>query len=77
MMEKSLKRKYLTIDDVQKEYLPISKKKIRILVKRYLPTKMIGNRIFVEREKLEELLSNEDVQYLNLNQDEQPNLEEK
>ena len=54
-MEK-MARRYLTIDDIQKEYLPIGKKRLRILVKRYLPVKMIGNRMFVERGKLEELL---------------------
>ena len=57
---------YLTISDIQNEYLPISKKKIRILVKKYLPTRMLGNRIFVERQKLEELLASEDVQKLEL-----------
>ncbi len=49
-------RKFLNIDDIQKEYLPVSKKKIRSFVKRYLPTKFIGGRIFVEREVLESLL---------------------
>ena len=49
-------RKYLSIDDIQKEYLPISKKRLRVLVKKYLETKIIGNRIFVERTELEQLL---------------------
>ncbi len=49
-------RKYLSIDDIQKEYLPISKKRLRILVKKHLDTKTIGNRLFVEREQLEALL---------------------
>ena len=49
-------RKYLSIDDIQKEYLPISKKRLRVLVKKYLETKIIGNRIFVERNELEQLL---------------------
>ena len=51
-------RKYLTIDDIQKEYLPISKKRLRMFVKKYLETKTIGNRIFVERAELERLLKN-------------------
>ena len=59
-------RQYLTISEIQDEYLPISKKKIRILVKKYLPTRMLGNRIFVDRAKLEELLSSEDGQRLDL-----------
>ena len=57
---KKAKRQYLTISEIQDEYLPISKKKIRILVKKYLPARMLGNRIFVDRAKLEELLSSED-----------------
>ena len=52
-----LNRKYLTIDDIQKEYLPVSKKRIRALVKQYLNIKIIGGRIFVERSQLENLLS--------------------
>lgn len=49
-------RKYLTIADIQKQYLPISKKKIREFVKKYLNIKIIGGRIYVERELLEDLL---------------------
>ena len=49
-------RKYLTIADIQKQYLPISKKKIRELVKKYLNIKIIGGRIYVEHELLERLL---------------------
>ncbi len=67
MTAKKLKRQYVTVSEIQAEYLPISKKKIRILVKKYLPTRMQGNRIFVEREKLEELLSSEVGQRLDLN----------
>ena len=53
-MEETQKCQYLSITDIQKEYLPISRKKLRIFVKRYLDAKMIGNRIFVSREELEE-----------------------
>ena len=67
MMAKKAKRQYVTITEIQEEYLPISKKKIRVLVKRYLPTRMLGNRIFVDRQKLEELLASEDGQRLDLN----------
>lgn len=63
---KKAKRQYLTISEIQDEYLPISKKKIRILVKKYLPIRMLGNRIFVDRAKLEELLASEDGQRLDL-----------
>ncbi len=68
MTVKKLKRQYVTISEIQEEYLPISKKKIRILVKKYLPTRMLGNRIFVDRQKLEELLASEDGQKLDLNE---------
>ena len=67
MMAKKAKRQYVTIAEIQEEYLPISKKKIRVLVKKYLPTRMLGNRIFVDRQKMEELLASEDGQKLELN----------
>ncbi len=57
-MTTNTERKYLTVSDIQREYLPISKKKIRELVKEHLYVKMIGNRIYVERAALEALLSN-------------------
>ena len=62
-----IKRKYLSIDDISKEYLPVSKKKIRFFVKKYLPVKLIGGRIFTEREALESLLENPDLDRFPLN----------
>ena len=56
-MANSTERKYLNISDIQTEYLPISKKKIREFVKEHLYVKMIGGRIYVERVALETLLS--------------------
>ena len=53
----AVQRKYLNVDDIQKEYLPISKKKIRFFMKKYLQVKTIGGRLFVEREALENLLT--------------------
>ena len=50
-------RKYLTIREIQREYLPISNKKIREFVKEHLYVKKIGNRIYVEMTALETLLS--------------------
>lgn len=47
----------MNIDDIQREYLPVSKKKLRAFVKMYLPIKIIGGRICVERVLLERLLS--------------------
>lgn len=57
-MEETQKCQYLSITDIQKEYLPISRKELRMFVKRYLDAKMIGNHIFVSREELEEVLHN-------------------
>lgn len=54
----TITRKYLSIVDIQREYLPISKKKIREFVKKYLNIKIIGGRIYVERDLLEALLGN-------------------
>ena len=56
MNNQSAVRKYLTIDDIQREYLHIGEKRLRMFVKKYLETKVIGNRIFVERAELENLL---------------------
>ena len=55
MKVRLVKSQYVSVADIQAEYLPISKKKIRVLMKKYLPVRMIGNRIFVERKALEEL----------------------
>ena len=49
-------RHYLSIDDIQREYLPIVKKQIRALVKENLSVKMLGGRMYVERSALEEYL---------------------
>jgi len=57
-------RLFLSIEDIQKEYLPVSKKKIRILVKEYLPIKKIGSRIYVNRADLENILMNPDREKL-------------
>ena len=50
-------RKYLTISEIQDEYLPISKKKIREFVNEHLYVKRIGGRFYVERTALEALLT--------------------
>lgn len=46
------------INEIITCYLPVSKKKARKFASLYLETKKIGNRLYVEREKLEELLYN-------------------
>ena len=57
-MTQEKNRVMVDIDEIVSTYLPISKKKARKFVSLYLDTKRIGNRIYVEREKLEELLYN-------------------
>ena len=56
-MTVSTERKYLTIKDVQKQYLPISQKRLRAFVKEHLNVRLIGGRIYVERAALEALLT--------------------
>ena len=56
-MNSNTERKYLSVSDIQAEYLPISKKKIRELVNEHLIVNKIGNRIYVERAALEDLLN--------------------
>ena len=60
------KRKYLSIEDIQIEYLCASKKKIRALVKKYLPSKFIGGRIYVDRDALDQLLADPTKEHLPL-----------
>jgi len=55
-------RKYLSIDDLQKEYLPMSKKKLRVFAKKYLSVKVIGGRMYVSRELLEKVLAEQTEQ---------------
>ena len=45
------------ISEIVANYLPVSKKKARKLISLYMESKKIGNRLYVEREKLEELLT--------------------
>ena len=46
------------ISEIVESYIPVSRKKARKFVALYLDGKKIGNRIYVERAKLEELLTN-------------------
>ena len=57
----------IRINDIVKFYLPISKRLARKFVSTYLDYKLIGNRIFVERDRLEALLSDPDRERLPLN----------
>lgn len=44
------------ISEIIKYYLPVSRRKAIKFVSLYMDTKKIGNRIYVDRNKLEELL---------------------
>ena len=64
-MEK--KSAMVSIEEIVEYYLPISRKKARKFVTLYLEQKRIGNRIYVERKKLEQLLYDPDREQFPLN----------
>ncbi len=51
---------WVDITEITKTYLPISKRKARKFVSLYLTPKRVGNRIYVERAQLENLLNDPD-----------------
>lgn len=58
-MEKR-KTAWVDISSIVREYLPVSKRKARKFVDLYLTPKRVGNRIYVERAQLEQLLADPD-----------------
>ena len=60
MITETSRSKLVGITEITRLYLPLSKKRARRFVKTYLDPKIIGNRIFVERDKLEALLNDPD-----------------
>ena len=67
MIRETNNSKLVSINEITKQYLPISKKRARRFALLYLDAKRIGNRIFVERDKLETLLSDPDRERFPLN----------
>ena len=67
MITETNKSKLVGITEITKQYLPISKKRARRFALLYLDAKRIGNRIFVERDKLENLLSGPEREEFPLN----------
>ena len=67
MITETNKSKLVGINEITKQYLPISKKRARRFALLYLDAKRIGNRIFVERDKLENLLSDPEREKFPLN----------
>ena len=55
------------ITEITQRYLLVSKRKARKFVSLYMDPKRIGNRIYVEREKLEALLHDENRDEFPLN----------
>lgn len=55
------------ITEITERYLPVSKRKARKFVSLYLEPKRIGNRLYVDREKLEQMLSDPDREHFPLN----------
>ena len=52
-MATKIERRYLSVKEIQKEYLPISVKKIREFVKKNTTVTTIGGRMYVLRDELE------------------------
>lgn len=59
-MTEKRQTKWVDISSVVREYLPVSKRKARKFVDLYLTPKRVGNRIYVERQQLERLLTDPD-----------------
>lgn len=60
-------RSMVGITEITQRYLPISKRKARKFVSLYLDCKRIGNRIYVDRQQLEQLLSDSNREKFPLN----------
>lgn len=58
-MKKENNSSLVGITEITEHYLPISKRRARRFVSLYLQPIRIGNRIFVDRQKLEKLLNNQ------------------
>lgn len=65
-MKKETNSSLVGIAEITERYLPLSRRRARRFVSIYLEPVRIGNRIFVEREKLEKLLSGSGNQFFPL-----------
>ena len=61
------KTRMIDIREVTLSYLPVSRKKARRFVSLYLDVTRVGNRMYVDRKKLEELLSDPERESFPLN----------
>ena len=67
MVAKENASQWVGLSEITQKYLPVSKKKARQFFKKYLEPKMIGNQLFVSRNKLEVLLNNDSIVSFPLN----------
>ena len=67
MTSQNNKSQMVGITEITERYLPIGKRRARRFVQLYLQPKYVGNRIYVEREKLEQLLSDPEREKFPLN----------
>jgi len=51
-IKENVSKKWLTVSEIQREYLPLSKKKIRKLICENLDVVKAGNKLIVERSQL-------------------------
>lgn len=59
-MTKKRQTEWVDICELVSVYIPVSKRKARRFVDLYLTPKRVGNRIYVERRQLEQLLADPD-----------------
>lgn len=61
MQEPKTEQSFLAdVNEIQRLYLPVSKKRMRKMISTYLRTVRVGNKLFVEREELENFLKDPD-----------------
>ena len=61
---KNVKPLMIDIDTVQREYLQLSKKKIRNIANTYLRTIRCGNKILIDRMELEKFIKDSECDHL-------------
>lgn len=59
-MTKKRQTEWVDICELVSVYIPVSKRKARKFVETYLTPKRVGNRIYVQRQQLEQLLADPD-----------------
>ena len=65
MQENKTEQSFLVdVNEIQRLYLPVSKKRIRKPISTYLRTIRVGNKLFVERKQLEAFLKDPDRDYI-------------